>query len=121
MEGVDALMAVWFLRGLLRGVVTTRYPKRLDEWTSSLPSPPAFHSRRLTVELAERLVRCCPSSALAREGSELLVDLGRCTACGRCVELGQGAAQPSGEFLLASVEREALRKRVPIRGGASAQ
>ena len=37
-------MALWFLRGVRRGVVTTRYPTEVDSWTAQLPTPP--HSDR---------------------------------------------------------------------------
>ena len=109
-------MAFWFYRGLRRGIATTRYPKAIDPWARRLPSPPAFHSARLSTGLVDRLARECATGALKREGHELVIDLGRCTGCGRCVELSEGAARPSGEFLLAAADREALIKRVPIRG-----
>ena len=109
-------MAFWFYRGLRKGVATTRYPKQVDSWARSLPSPPAFHSARLTTELADQLERGCAARALARDDRELVIDLGRCTGCGRCIELGADVARPSGEFLLATADRAALIKRVPIRG-----
>ncbi|HTX46313.1 MAG TPA: hypothetical protein VMD48_08550 [Solirubrobacteraceae bacterium] len=109
-------MASWFLRGLRRGVVTTRYPKTIDPWTRDLPAAPAFHAHRLTTALADRLAEQCPAGALAREEAELVVDLGRCTGCGRCVDLGGGAVVNSGAFLLATSNRAALIKRVPIGG-----
>jgi hypothetical protein len=109
-------MAFWFYRGLRKGIATTRYPKAINPWARALPSPPAFHSSRLTTELADRLVRVCASGALTREDHELVVDVGRCTGCGRCIEPSDGAARPSGESLLATTERAALIKRVPIRG-----
>ena len=110
-------MAFWFYRGLRRGVVTTRYPKgQLDPWTRDLPTPPAFRSTLLDDELADRLAEGCPAGAIVREGSELIVDLGRCTGCGRCQAIGGDAVVPSGEFLLAAVDRASLVKRVPIRG-----
>jgi hypothetical protein len=109
-------MAFWFYRGLRRGIATTRYPDEIDVWTRGLPSPPAFHSNRLTVELAHRLVRECGTGALRHDGHELVVDIGRCTGCGRCIELSDGTAEPSGEFLLAAISREGLLKRVPLRG-----
>jgi len=113
-------MAVWFYRGLRRGVVTTRYPKTIDAWTSALPSPPAFHSARLTGALADELMRACPSAAIAREDDELVLDLGRCSSCGRCLQIAGGAAEPSGMFLLAGHDRAALVKRVRIEGGRDA-
>lgn len=107
---------LWFLRGLRRGVVTTRYPATIDPWTRALPSPPGFHSRLLTRELADRLQDACPARALWREDGVLVVDVGACTGCGRCVEVGGGAVRPSGAFLLATDRRDALRRRVPIAG-----
>jgi dissimilatory sulfite reductase (desulfoviridin) alpha/beta subunit len=111
-------MAFWFYRGLRKGIATTGYPKTVDAWAGALPSPPAFHSARLTVELVDRLVAGCPGGALSREQRALFVDIGRCTGCGRCVELGGGAVAPSGEFELAATGRAALVKQVPIGGRA---
>ena len=114
-------MAFWFYRGLRRGIATTSYPKTVDAWARALPTPPAFHSARLTAELVDRLVAECPGGALSREQRELLVDIGRCSGCGRCVEIGDGAVQPSREFELATSDRAALVKRVPIRGRTEEQ
>lgn len=108
---------LWFLRGLRRGVVTTRYPAQIDAWTHSLPTPPEFHSTLLTSELADHLAAACPAGALTRDADALIVDLGSCTACGRCAEIGRDAVEPSGTPLLAATDRDALRKRVAIRGG----
>lgn len=109
-------MAFWFYRGLRKGIVTTRYPKTVDAWTRDLPTAPAFQSRRLTEALADRIASACPAGAIRREGSELVVDMGGCTGCGRCIEVAGDTAAPSGEFLLATTDRGALIKRVPIRG-----
>jgi hypothetical protein len=114
-------MAFWFYRGVRRGIATTRYPRTVDAWAGALPGPPAFHSARLTAPLVDRLVAACPGGALARDQRELLVDIGRCTGCGRCVQLGDGAVSPSGEFELAVSDRAALVKRVPIRGSKEEQ
>lgn len=110
-------MALWFLRGLRRGVVTTRYPARTDPWTTTLPTPPAFRPDLLTGALAERLVALCPSRALATDGVTLTLDVGTCTACGRCLAAAGPAAVPSGEFELAATARGQLVKHIPIGGG----
>jgi hypothetical protein len=107
---------LWFLRGLRRGVVTTRYPAELDAWARMLPSSPVFRSSLLTRELADRIVGACPNGSVTCDGDELVLDLGACTACGRCARAGGEAVAPSGAPLLAAREREALRKRVAIRG-----
>ena len=109
-------MVAWTYRGLRRGVVTSRYPREIDPWTAGLPTPPAFRVDRLTRPLVDRIVAACPSGALQVEADELVVDLGRCTGCGRCIELGQGAVMPTGEFQLATRNRPSLVKRVPIAG-----
>ena len=104
----------WFLRGIGKGIVTTRYPAGRDAWATGLPSPPRFRSELLTSELADRLVEACPTGVLRRDGVELILDLGGCSSCGRCAEVGGAAVVASGEFELASRERSALLKRVPI-------
>jgi hypothetical protein len=110
-------MAFWFYRGLRRGIVTTRYPKGpIDPWTTDLPTPPAFRPDRLTAGLAARLAEDCPAGAIAVDDRELVIDLARCTACGRCLTIGGDAVVPSGEFLLAATDRAAYLKRVPIHG-----
>lgn len=111
-------MALWFLRGLRRGVATTRYPAATDEWARALPTPPRFRPAALTVAVADRLAGACPSGALQREGRDLILDVGACTACGRCMELAPHAAVPSGVFELAATDAAALVKRIPIEGGA---
>jgi flavoprotein len=110
-------MAFWFLRGLRRGVVTTRYPASPEPSTVWLPTPPAFVSSRLTRTLADRVADVCPSGALRRDGNDLVFDLGRCTACGYCLDAAPGVARRSGEFELAALQRRDLLKRIPIGGG----
>jgi len=106
---------LWFLRGLRRGIVTTRYPAGTrDRWTDALPSAPAFRAAALTAALADRLEAACPSGAIRRRPNLLSVDLGACTGCGRCIDVGGGAVVESGEFLLAARRREDLIKQVPI-------
>ncbi len=107
-------MILWFLRGLRRGIVTTRYPAAGDSWARQLPSPPAFDPGLLTETLVDQVVAICPNQALRRQADELVLDLGACTGCGLC--FGE-AAVPSGEFELASRSRQKLIKRIPIGGG----
>ena len=109
-------MTLWFIRGIRRGVVTTRYPARPDESAGHLPTPPVFRPRALTIATADRLTAACPSGALRREGSTLVYDVGRCTACGRCAAEAPAAVTPSGAFELAATSRSELIKKIPIRG-----
>jgi len=107
---------LWFLRGLRRGVVTTRYPGQPDASAAQLPTPPAFRPAALTRDLADRLAAICPSWALTRNGDVLFFDAGACTACGRCREAAPGAVTASGEFELAATDPAHLVKRIPLLG-----
>jgi ferredoxin len=109
-------MAIWFTRGLRRRVVTTRYPAALDGWATSLPTPPEFFPRRLTRDLCDRMVEVCPSSALRRVNQKLLLDVGACSACERCISVAGDAARPSKVFELAATKRSQLIKSIAIEG-----
>ena len=108
-------MTLWFIRGLRRGVVTTRYPARDDASAADLPTPPAFAAGAIDPALAERLAAVCPSGALSRDGDNLVFDVGACTACGRCREQASWAVRPSGVFELAVTSRADLIKRIPLK------
>ena len=112
-------MPLWFVRGLRRGVVTTRYPARPDPSATGLPTPPAFRPEVLTRELADTLVALCPSHALAREDDTLFFDAGARTACGQCRAAAPAAVAGSGEFELAVTSRTALRRHIPLDGEES--
>jgi len=109
-------MALWFIRGLARGRVTTRYPAVRDPWANALPTPPAIVASLLTFEVAQRLVKCCPSRALVLEGRTLVLDVGACTACGECQRVAPEVVKPSGAFELATRSAANLVKRIPIQG-----
>ena len=111
-------MTLWFIRGLRRGVVTTRYPARPDESARFLPTPPAFRPRALTRQAADRLAGTCPSGALRLDGAALLFDVGKCTACGRCAAEAPDAVTSSGAFELAATSRSVLIKTIQLRGEA---
>jgi hypothetical protein len=111
-------MALWLIRGLRRGVVTTLYPARTDPWAAALPTPPLFDPRRLTSAIADRVAEICPSGALARRDGSLVLDLGTCSACGRCLAVAGAAARPSGIFELSAISRAHLVKYIPIEGGS---
>jgi ferredoxin len=109
-------MTLWFIRGIRRGVVTTRYPAKPDTSARYLPTPPAFRPRELTRQVADRLVAVCPSNALWRGGAVLVYDVGACTACGRCAAEAPHAVTASGEFEVATTARSVLIKQIPLRG-----
>jgi ferredoxin len=107
-------MALWFLRGVRRGVVTTRYPARDEPSARDLPTPPEFVAGGIDADTAELLAASCPSRALRVDGDALVYDVGACTACGTCERLAPASVVRSGLFELAAVRREQLLKRIPI-------
>ena len=101
-------MALWALRGARRGIVTTRFPRRPEPEAAGWPAPPRFRDGEIRSDLALRMSVACPSSALEVVGPRLVLDLGRCTACGRCLELAQGLGSSRPEALLATRRRANL-------------
>lgn len=95
-------MSIWVLRGLRDGVVTTKWPRRADDYADSWRGPVRAQGRIDSVDLA-----LCPTGAISARG----VDQGRCILCGRCVAerpdlfaWSSGATGPGA----AALRREAL-------------
>lgn len=75
----------WVLRGLRDGVVTTRYPRRVDGYADSFPAgvrPCADHT-----DVDPQLVGAvCPTGAIEVDDvGRVSLDRGRCILCGACV------------------------------------
>jgi Ni,Fe-hydrogenase III small subunit/ferredoxin len=75
-------MLEWILRGLTRGIVTTKYP--------SVPEPPVPGFRSAIDVLSgddapPELETLCPTGAIAVTDGRVSVDRGRCILCGICV------------------------------------
>jgi Ni,Fe-hydrogenase III small subunit/ferredoxin len=112
-------VSIWVLRGLRDGVVTTRWPRRPDEYADSWRGPAtavpdAAVSGEATADAAMAddadLERLCPTGAI-EVIDRVRVDQGRCILCGRCVAArpdlfawSAGATGPAA----AAVAREAL-------------
>jgi len=101
-------MSIWVLRGLRDGVVTTRWPRRADEYADNWRGPAAVRPGN-HADPAE-LDRLCPAGAIAVT-DRVRVDQGRCILCGRCVAArpdvfawSKGATGPAA----AALAREAL-------------
>ena len=75
---------MWVLRGLRRGVVTTRWPDRPDPYAQRLRGPAQVVNPSLP--RAGDLAPLCPTGAISRTGDDRVrLDQGRCIQCGRCV------------------------------------
>jgi Ni,Fe-hydrogenase III small subunit/ferredoxin len=71
-------VSIWVLRGLRDGVVTTRWPRRPDEYAESWRGPVTLAGRSPDLP---GMAGLCPTGAITDSG----VDQGKCILCGRCV------------------------------------
>jgi Ni,Fe-hydrogenase III small subunit/formate hydrogenlyase subunit 6/NADH:ubiquinone oxidoreductase subunit I len=103
-------MIRWFLRGVSRPRVTTRYP-RGDE-----PPPAGFRTRALldpdaidARDAAALAAACLPGALAVTPGGGLRLDGGRCIGCGLCAQVsGQAAVTMDPGYELATRSRERL-------------
>ncbi|MBX6371840.1 MAG: NADH:ubiquinone oxidoreductase [Acidothermus sp.] len=69
----------WISRGAR--VVTTRWPRRADQYADRFPATVSPTSAFASPEMAE----VCPTGAIRVDDDQVRVDRGRCILCGRCV------------------------------------
>jgi Ni,Fe-hydrogenase III small subunit/ferredoxin len=75
-------VSIWVLRGLREGVVTTRWPRRPDEYADSWHGPATVRPDADREPLPANL---CPTNAIRISDGGVRVDQGKCILCGRCV------------------------------------
>jgi len=75
-------MSIWVLRGLRDGVVTTRWPRRPDEYADSWRGPVTVRAEASDASVPGGL---CPTGAIEAPDGRVRVDQGKCILCGRCV------------------------------------
>ena len=112
-------MPLWFLRGLRRGVVTTRYPARPDPSAAELPSPPAFRPEALTTQTGGRAGGGLPEPGAGPRRLHAGLRRGRVHRMRPLPGRGAGGGAASGEFELAATDRARLVKRIPLLGGGA--
>lgn len=71
---------------------------------------PEIVADRLTPDIAQKLIKACPTSALGMEDLEgrrcLRLSYGQCIGCGKCAETGQGAVAVAKHFTRCGVTKE---------------
>ncbi|WP_300610324.1 ferredoxin [Trebonia sp.] len=78
-------MSIWALHGLRDGVVTTRWPRRGDEYAHAWRGPAVVRGDAAAAHIAAAdAAAMCPTGAIEVSG-RVAVDQGRCILCGRCV------------------------------------
>lgn len=99
-------MSIWAIRGLRDGVVTTKWPRKPDEYASAWRGPVVVRPGAAGEPPGE----LCPTGAITANGG-IRVDQGKCILCGRCVAQrpdlfawSQGATGPRA----AALTRDAL-------------
>ena len=99
-------MSLWVLRGLRDGVVTTRWPKKPDEYAGAWRGPVTVIGDADAADVDG----LCPTGAIG-VADRVRVDQGKCILCGRCVaarpDLFAWAAGATGPGA-AALTREAL-------------
>jgi len=75
-------MSIWVLRGLRDGVVTTKWPRKPDEYAESWRGPIVVRPDAVGTPPDE----LCPTGAIESGPDGIRVDQGKCVLCGRCVE-----------------------------------
>jgi Ni,Fe-hydrogenase III small subunit len=103
-------MIRWFLRGVSRSRVTTRYPRGEE------PPPAGFRARALLDpgalddrDAAPLAAACLPGALAVSAGGSLRLDGSRCIACGLCVDASrEGSVTMDPGYELATRSRERL-------------
>jgi Ni,Fe-hydrogenase III small subunit/ferredoxin len=75
-------VSLWVLRGLRDAVVTTRWPRRPDEYADSWRGPVTV---RPGIAADPGAAALCPTGAIEFADGRVRVDQGKCILCGRCV------------------------------------
>lgn len=75
----------WIARGLVEGVVTTRYPGRPDDYGPGFRATVTVRGS-LPPGSSNTLAGLCPTNAITLGHPAPVVDPDRCVLCGRCVD-----------------------------------
>jgi len=98
-------MIWWILRGLRKGIVTTRYPAKPE------PAPAGFRGRitlRDRREAPAGYRDLCPTGAIQTVDGALTVDRGRCVLCGACVSAAPDVFAFESDYRTAARQRRTL-------------
>jgi Ni,Fe-hydrogenase III small subunit/ferredoxin len=77
----------WIPQGLREGIVTTRYPRRSDDYGHGFSGSISVHANESPNARIGEAILACPTSAIAQGDGRVVLDRGRCILCGRCAEI----------------------------------
>jgi Ni,Fe-hydrogenase III small subunit len=86
-------MANWVLKGLRTGIRTTTYPRQPEIATGVSPGRPRGVLLE-SADAAEKLVKRCPTTAMAQKNGGIAIDHNQCIHCGRCRRNPDGQVVP---------------------------
>ena len=110
-------MIGWFLRGISKPRVTSRYPRRSEPPVAGFRARALLRPHAIGGEDAEHAAATCLSDALTIDASgRLELDASRCIACGLCAEVAA-----DGALAMDSGYELAVRSRERMRVGASSR
>ncbi len=98
-------MLEWIPRGLRKGIITTRYPRRGE------PAPQGFRGRievRDPSRAPNELANVCPTGAIRVDSGKVALDRGKCILCGACVTADPGRFSFTADYETATRRRGAL-------------
>lgn len=98
----------WITRGLRDGIVTSRYPKRADDYGPDHRSSVKVTEPLVTEGDEQALSSLCPTGAIVVTQGTLQVDRGRCILCGRCIAERPERFSYDGDPALARSHRQSL-------------
>jgi Ni,Fe-hydrogenase III small subunit/ferredoxin len=80
----------WLTRGLIEGVVTTRFPALPDGYGAFFRSTVEVGQAHNGLDDVLAAQAACPTGAVTVRNGSPVIDRGRCILCGRCCELAPG-------------------------------
>ncbi len=77
----------WIPRGLREGIVTSRYPRRLDNYGPGFRASVTITRGTTTGDELNLAAAACPTGAITVVDADPSLDRGACILCGRCVQM----------------------------------
>lgn len=98
----------WVPHGLRNGTITTRWPRKPDDYFDSFPAAVDVIEPDRTGEDVIAAADSCPTRAIALGPGGASLDRGRCILCGRCTRIAPDAFAFMPGSATASLDRGAL-------------
>jgi Ni,Fe-hydrogenase III small subunit/ferredoxin len=98
----------WVPHGISNGQLTTRWPRRPDDYFDAFPAAVRVTDPAQVTESAREAAAACPTSAIAVAVDGILLDRGRCILCARCAAIAPDSFALRGDAATAALSRETL-------------